>query len=175
MRVNEVRKTETIEKLVRIEYIAEDGTVFTKDSTVHLSSAGDHVLNVVGVTGAVNVSIVSLLSFIFNVSGVDCDTTSLFFGSVIDLVVSEEFDVAVCERKNLCDSSCKSSLTVIYVSDCTDVTMWLTSIKLFLCHDIKSSLKIIPHAGYSAKNHYIENTRDFQPFFISLYQQANDM
>jgi len=28
MRVNEVRKTETIEKLVKIEYIAEDGTVF---------------------------------------------------------------------------------------------------------------------------------------------------
>ena len=69
----------------------------------------------------------------------------------------------------------EEALTVIYVSDCTDVTMWLTSIKLFLCHDIKSSLKIIPHAGYSAKNHYIENTRDFQPFFISLYQQANDM
>lgn len=28
MRVNEVRKTETIEKLVKIEYIAEDGTIF---------------------------------------------------------------------------------------------------------------------------------------------------
>ena len=84
------------------------GSSNNKDSTVHLSSAGDHVLNVVGVTGAVNVSIVSLLSFIFNVSGVDCDTTSLFFGSVIDLVVCEEFDIAVVERKNLCDSSSKS-------------------------------------------------------------------
>lgn len=31
MRVNEVRKTETIEKLVRIEYIAEDGTVFRSE------------------------------------------------------------------------------------------------------------------------------------------------
>ena len=28
MRVNEIKKTETIEKLVRTEYIAEDGTVF---------------------------------------------------------------------------------------------------------------------------------------------------
>lgn len=28
MKVNEVRKTETIEKLVKIEYIAEDGTIF---------------------------------------------------------------------------------------------------------------------------------------------------
>ena len=27
MKINEIRKTETIEKLVRTEYIAEDGTV----------------------------------------------------------------------------------------------------------------------------------------------------
>lgn len=31
MKVNEVRKTETIEKLVKIEYIAEDGTVFSNE------------------------------------------------------------------------------------------------------------------------------------------------
>ena len=31
MKVNEIRKTETIEKLVRIEYIAEDGTIFTSE------------------------------------------------------------------------------------------------------------------------------------------------
>lgn len=31
MRVNEVRRTETIEKLVRTEYIAEDGTVFSSE------------------------------------------------------------------------------------------------------------------------------------------------
>lgn len=31
MRVNEVRRTETIEKLVRTEYIAEDGTIFRSE------------------------------------------------------------------------------------------------------------------------------------------------
>lgn len=31
MKVNEIRKTETIEKLVRTEYIAEDGTVFSNE------------------------------------------------------------------------------------------------------------------------------------------------
>ena len=31
MKVKEVRKTETIEKLVRIEYIAEDGAVFRSE------------------------------------------------------------------------------------------------------------------------------------------------
>ena len=31
MKVNEIRKTETIEKLVRTDYIAEDGTVFSNE------------------------------------------------------------------------------------------------------------------------------------------------
>lgn len=31
MRINEVRKTETIEKLVKVEYIAEDETVFNNE------------------------------------------------------------------------------------------------------------------------------------------------
>lgn len=31
MKVNEIRKIETIEKLVRTEYIAEDGTVFSNE------------------------------------------------------------------------------------------------------------------------------------------------
>lgn len=31
MKINEIRKTETIEKLVRTEYIAEDGTVFSNE------------------------------------------------------------------------------------------------------------------------------------------------
>ncbi len=31
MKVNEIRRTETIEKLVRVEYVAEDGTVFSSE------------------------------------------------------------------------------------------------------------------------------------------------
>ena len=31
MKVNEIKKTETIEKLVRTEYIAEDGTIFNNE------------------------------------------------------------------------------------------------------------------------------------------------
>ena len=52
-----------------------------QDSAVHLSSAGDHVLDIVGVARAVNVSIVTLVGLILNVSGVDRDTTSLLLGS----------------------------------------------------------------------------------------------
>ena len=60
------------------------GSSDDQDSTVHLSSAGDHVLDIVSMARAVNVSIVTLFGLILNVSGVDGDTTFLFFRSLID-------------------------------------------------------------------------------------------
>jgi len=105
-----------------------------EDRAVHLSSAGDHVLNVVSVAGTVNVCIVTCVGFVFNVSGVDCDTTSLFFGSVVDLVVCHEFNVTVCETESLGDSSGGGSLTVVNVTDSTNVYMGLGTLEMCLCH-----------------------------------------
>ena len=104
-----------------------------KDSTIHLSSTCDHVLDIVSMARAVNVSIVTLVSFILNVSCVDCDTTFSFFRSLIDICIVLKLCIAlVC--KILCDSSSKSSLTVVNVTDCTNVYMWLGTIKMFFCH-----------------------------------------
>ena len=48
------------------------------DSTVHLGSTSNHVLNIVSVTGTVNVCIVTVCSLILNVSSIDRDTSLLF-------------------------------------------------------------------------------------------------
>ena len=40
------------------------GSSYTQDSTIHLSSTCDHVLNVVSMSWAVNVCIVTMLSFV---------------------------------------------------------------------------------------------------------------
>src|SRR5690606_35319268 len=56
-----------------------------QDRAVHLRSTGDHVLHIVSVTRAVNVRVVTDRGIIFNVGGVDGDTTSLLFRRVIDL------------------------------------------------------------------------------------------
>src|SRR5690606_26397650 len=64
------------------------GSRADQDRAVHLGSTGDHVLHVVGVTRAVDVRVVTNRGIIFNVGGVDGDTTSLFFRRVVDLVVT---------------------------------------------------------------------------------------
>ena len=80
------------------------GSCNNEDSTVHLSSAGNHVLNIVGVARAVNVSIVTFVGLILNVSGVDRNTSCLFFGCFIDFVISHLLSIALTS-KNHSDSS----------------------------------------------------------------------
>ena len=115
------------------------GSSDNKDSAVHLSSTGDHVLNIVSVSGAVNVSIVTVISLILNVSGVDCNTALSLFRSLIDVRVILELSLTL-QRKILGDSSCKSGLTMVNVTDGTNVNMGFISFKFCLCHCIFSSL-----------------------------------
>ena len=103
------------------------------DSTVHLSSTSNHVLNVVGVTRAVYVCIVTISSLILNVSSIDGDTTFLLFGSVIDLI--ERLNLReTCLSKYGGDSSGKSSFTVVNVTDSTNVHMGFGTYECFFCH-----------------------------------------
>ena len=103
------------------------------DSTVHLRSTSYHVLHIVGVTWAVYVCVVTLRSFVFNVSSVDSDTTFLFFRSVVDLVERLSFRKTSIS-KHLSDSSSKSSLTVVNVTDSTNVHVRLGTLEMFFCH-----------------------------------------
>ena len=76
--------------------------------------------------GAVNVSVVTLLSLILNVSGVDCDTTLSLLRSLIDLIVSFELSSAL-KGQPLCDSCSSSGLAVVNVTDGADVYVGLIS------------------------------------------------
>ena len=105
------------------------------DSTVHLGSTRYHVLHIVGVTRAVNVSIVTIGSFIFNVRRVDRDTTFLFFRSIVNLVERLHFAETIL-REYMSNSGSKSSLTVVNVTDGTNVHVRLGTLKLFFCHCI---------------------------------------
>ena len=104
-----------------------------EDSAVHLSSTCNHVLYIVSVSRAVNVCIVTIVCFVFNVSCINCDTTFSFFRCLIDHVVSFILSLTL-ESQCLSNSSCKSCLTMVNVSDCTNVNMRFISFKFSLCH-----------------------------------------
>ena len=57
-----------------------------EDRTVHLGRAGDHVLDVVGVTGAVDVRVVTLLGLVLDVGDRDRDAALPLLGRLVDLI-----------------------------------------------------------------------------------------
>ena len=71
------------------------GCCNNEDCAVHLSSTGDHVLDIVSVTRAVNVCVVTLLGFVLNVCSVDRDSSCFFFRSLIDFVVLHNLSSAL--------------------------------------------------------------------------------
>ena len=59
-----------------------------QNRAVHLGSTGDHVLDIVGMSGAVDVGIMAVVGFVLDVGGVDGDAALTFFRGVVDLVVT---------------------------------------------------------------------------------------
>ena len=84
-------------------------------------------------TGAVNVCVVTLVSLVLNVSGIDCNTTLSLLRSLIDHIVSLILSLTL-QCQGLGDCSGKCGLTMVNVTDCADVNMGLGSFKFSLCH-----------------------------------------
>jgi hypothetical protein len=68
------------------------------------------------------------------VCGVDRYTSGLLFGSLVDLIVGLDLDLIVGQGQNLGDSSRQCGLTVVNVTDGTDIYVRLCSFKLLFCH-----------------------------------------
>lgn len=60
-------------------------------STIHLSGSCDHVFDVIGMTWAICVSIMTTFRLIFNMCNVNGNATGLFLRSIINLTVSLSF------------------------------------------------------------------------------------
>ena len=104
-----------------------------QDRAVHLSSAGNHVLDVVSVAGAVDVGVVTLLGLVLDVGDGDGDAALALLGSLVDLVEGLELGQAL-EGQDLGDGSRRRGLAVVDVTDGTDVYMGLRTIELLLGH-----------------------------------------
>src|SRR5260364_35126 len=104
-----------------------------QDCAVHLGSARNHVFHIIRVTGAINVRIMALLGFIFDVRGINRNTARFFFRRCINLGVcfclAAEFlrQYSGNRRRERC-------FTVIHVPHCPDVYMRLATLKLAFGH-----------------------------------------
>ena len=104
-----------------------------EDRAVHLRGAGDHVLHVVGVAGAIDVRVVARLGLVLDVRGRDRDAAGLLFRRLVDLVVSRVGRAAGLGQ-NLGDRRRQRRLAVVDVTDRADVAMRLVTRELFLGH-----------------------------------------
>ncbi len=104
-----------------------------QDSAIHLSSASNHVLDIVSMTWAVNVRIVAVCGVVFNVCSVDGNAAFFFFRCLINGVICLIFSSTV-HRQNLGDCSGQSRLAVVNVANGANVYVRQGAVKFFLCH-----------------------------------------
>ena len=73
------------------------------------------MLRTISMTGTVNVSIMTVVSFVLNMSRVDSDTTGLLFGCLVDLRVVGELGGSLLS-KDLGNGCCQRSLAMVDVT-----------------------------------------------------------
>ena len=102
-----------------------------QDGAVHLGGAGDHVLDVVGVAGAVDVGVVAVLRLVLDVLNGDRDAASALFRRVVD---AREVAVGgqLLEGQHLRDRRGQRCLAMVDVTDGADVEVRLRSLEFLL-------------------------------------------
>ena len=106
-----------------------------EDGAIHLGGAGNHVLDVVGVAGAVDVRVVTGLGLVLDVRDRDRDTALTLLRRLVDLVERREgVDVGHLVVQDLGDRRGQRRLTVVDVTDGADVDVRLSPLELRLRH-----------------------------------------
>src|SRR4051812_30812475 len=112
-----------------------------QDRAVHLGGSGDHVLDVVGVPGAVDVRVVAVLRLVLDVRDGDRDATSLLLGRLVDLVERRRLvEVRVLVVQDLGDRRGERRLPMVDVPDGADVDVRLGPLELGLGHWVPLSV-----------------------------------
>mmetsp|Transcript_31375 Transcript_31375/g.55166 ORF Transcript_31375/g.55166 Transcript_31375/m.55166 type:complete len:203 (-) Transcript_31375:81-689(-) len=100
-----------------------------QNTPFHLRGTGNHVLDVVGVAGAVHVAIVAVFGFVFHCGGVNGNASGLLLRSLVNCrVILKLCKVLFGECLGNC--CCQRGLAMVDVADSSDVEMRFGSIEL---------------------------------------------
>jgi hypothetical protein len=127
-----------------------------QDRPVHLGGAGDHVLDVVGVTGAVHVSVVTVLRLVLDVRGGDRDAAFLLLGRVVDFREAAGFGASLLGQHRG-DGSGQRRLAMVDVTDGPDVDVRLVALELLLRHFLFAPVSTCMPASVEANLRNLSN------------------
>jgi hypothetical protein len=126
-----------------------------QNRAVHLRRTGDHVLDVVGVAGAVDVGVVTVGRLIFHVRRGNRDTTSFFFRRVVDRIEAPERVLRIVLRQRLRNRRRQRRLPVVNMANGANIDVRFRSVKFLFCHasleGFSSTIELHP------QNHYPKN------------------
>src|SRR6185437_13672342 len=105
-----------------------------QDRSVHLRRARDHVLDAVGVTGAIHVRIVPVRRLILHARRGNGDAALALFRRVINRIKRAELDLGVVLAQHLGDGRRQRGLAVVNMTNGPYVHVRLAAVKFFLCH-----------------------------------------
>src|SRR5580704_4366633 len=105
-----------------------------QNRAIHLRRARDHVLDVVRVTGAIDVRVVPVRRFVLDVRGGNRDPAGLFFRRVINRVKRPEHDLRVVLLQNLRDGRRQRGLAMVNVTNRPHIAVRLIAIKFLFRH-----------------------------------------
>ena len=106
-----------------------------QDGPVDLGRAGDHVFDVVGVTGHVDVRVVAVVGLVLDVRDVDRDAALALLRRLVDGVEGRERVVlGVVSSEHLRDGRGQSGLAVVNVPHRADVEVGLRALEFLLGH-----------------------------------------
>src|SRR3990167_9076131 len=103
---------------------------YHKNGAIHLSSSRNHVFDVVGMPGSINMRVVPFLCFVFQVRKRNSDSSLLLFWSRVNLI--HAFFAYL------------HSLQFQHMTNCSDVDMRLGALKFF-CHSVRLMIYNLLH------------------------------
>ena len=107
-----------------------------EDGAVDLGRARDHVLDVVGVPGHVDVRVVALVGLVFDMGDGDGDAPGLLLGGLVDGLEGRVGDVGVGLVEDLGDGGGEGGLAVVDVAHRAHVEVGLGPLELLLRHGV---------------------------------------